>query len=97
MMLRKYKLYVSILLLFTAQNIHATTGYFALGYGPKSMGMAGATVASPQDALSAANNPAGMAHVGERLDFGLKLFSPVREASLGAIEDESIRDFFNIW
>lgn len=41
-MLRK-KLYVSILLIFLAQNIQATTGYFASGYGPTSTGMAGAT------------------------------------------------------
>jgi len=103
-MLRKYKLYASILLIFAVQATHATTGYFATGYGPKSMGMAGATVASPQDALSASNNPAGMAHVGERIDFGIKLFSPDREASLGTtaigspvdVESESTREYFLI-
>jgi long-chain fatty acid transport protein len=105
-MLRKYKLYVSLLLIFAAQASQATTGYFASGYGPKSMGMAGATVASPQDALSASNNPAGMAHVGERIDFSLKLFMPIREASLdptatglpgtAKVEDESTRDYFLI-
>ncbi|RKZ46614.1 MAG: long-chain fatty acid transporter [Gammaproteobacteria bacterium] len=87
-----------------AQGTQATTGYFASGYGPKSTGMAGATVASPQDALAAASNPAGMAHVGERIDLGIKLFSPHREASFGTtaigspvdVESESTREYFLI-
>ncbi|MDH3639809.1 MAG: outer membrane protein transport protein [Gammaproteobacteria bacterium] len=60
----------------------ATTGYFALGYGSKSMGMAGAVVAAPQDALVGAANPAGFSELGHRTDFGLRLFSPIREAEL---------------
>lgn len=60
----------------------ATTGYFALGYGARSMGMAGAVVSNPQDSIAAASNPAGMALVGERFDLGLRFFSPVREAEL---------------
>jgi len=94
--LKKYKLYVSILLIFAVQGIQATTGYFALGNGPKSTSMAGATVASPQDAIGANTNPASMAHVGERVDVAVELFIPIREASLGPIEDESTRDFFLI-
>jgi len=54
----------------------ATNGYFSHGYGVKSQGMAGVGVALPQDALAAATNPAGMALVGKRLDFGIQLFSP---------------------
>ena len=61
---------------------HATTGYFALGYGPKSIGMAGATVAAPQDAMVGAVNPAGMGVIGERTDLSLRIFSPIREAAL---------------
>ncbi|MFT5425997.1 MAG: long-chain fatty acid transport protein [Gammaproteobacteria bacterium] len=103
-MFRRNKLYTYALLIFVAQNVHATTGYFALGYGSKSIGLAGATVASPQDAMSAASNPAGMAHVGERIDFGIRLFAPVRKASFGTtaigysanVEDESTRDIFLI-
>ncbi|NIR46490.1 MAG: hypothetical protein GWM93_19295, partial [Gemmatimonadetes bacterium] len=41
--------------------------------------MAGAGVALPQDSLIAATNPAGMVHVGERIDVGVSLFSPMRE------------------
>lgn len=57
----------------------ASNGYFAHGYGTKSKALAGAGVALPQDAMAAAVNPAGMVHVGKRLDAGLALFSPPRE------------------
>jgi long-chain fatty acid transport protein len=60
----------------------ATTGYFALGYGARSMGMAGAVVSNPQDSIASASNPAGMALVGERVDVGIRFFNPVREADI---------------
>jgi long-chain fatty acid transport protein len=41
--------------------------------------MAGAGAALPQDALAAATNPAGMVFVGNRMDVGAAIFSPVRE------------------
>lgn len=56
----------------------ATAGYFQLGHGLKSKGMAGAGAALPQDALAAATNPAGMAWVGNRLDLGLEWFQADR-------------------
>lgn len=82
----------------------ATTGYFTLGYGAKNVSMGGATVAAPQDALAASNNPAGMGLVGERIDVGVRLFSPSRESQLdtttiGAsfnVNNKSTRDFFMI-
>ena len=57
----------------------ATNGYFMHGIGAKSKALAGAGVAFPQDALAAANNPAGMAFVGKRFDAGLAIFNPNRE------------------
>jgi long-chain fatty acid transport protein len=60
----------------------ATVGYFAHGYGMKSIGMGGVGIALPQDALAAAANPAGMVLVGDRYDVGLTLFRPDREASI---------------
>jgi long-chain fatty acid transport protein len=65
-----------------ASTANATTGYFALGYGARSMGMAGAVVSNPQDSIAAASNPAGMALVGERVDVGIRFFNPVREAEI---------------
>ena len=57
----------------------ATNGYFSHGYSTKSKGMAGATVALPEDALASATNPAGNVWVGDRIDLGLALFSPHRD------------------
>jgi long-chain fatty acid transport protein len=65
--------------LFIAPSAFATNGYFSHGYSLKEKGVAGAGVASSQDALAAATNPAGMVMVGDRLDVGAVLFSPIRE------------------
>jgi len=60
----------------------ATDGYFSHGYGMKAKGMGGASVAvAGQDAFGGANNPATMAFAGNRVDAGIDLFSPRREAS----------------
>ncbi len=59
----------------------ATNGYFLIGYGAKSRSMGGAGVAYPQDSLSIASNPAGMAFLDMntmRIDVGGELFSPPR-------------------
>ena len=56
----------------------ATNGYFSHAYGVKSQGLAGVSIALPQDGLAAASNPAGTAFVGNRLDLGATLFRPSR-------------------
>lgn len=60
----------------------ATNGYFQHGYGMKAQGMAGASIALPQDSIAAANNPAGIAFVDERFDVGLDWFKPTRSATI---------------
>jgi len=79
-----------------APAVYATAGYFQIGYGAKSVGMAGAGVANPQDTLATAANPAGISFVAPGLDADLRLFSPIRNASLGATRDRSARDLFLI-
>ncbi len=59
----------------------ATNGYFSHGYGIKAKSMGGVGIALPQDSLAAASNPAGMAMIGDRMDFGVDLFSPIRTAT----------------
>lgn len=59
----------------------ATNGYFQHGYGLKAKGMAGVGTAMAADTFGGANNPASMVWVGNRIDFGLDLFSPRRAAS----------------
>jgi len=65
--------------LLATSTAFATNGYFGHGYSTKEKGMAGAGVAYSQDAMASATNPAGLVNVGQRLDIGLALFSPVRE------------------
>jgi len=59
---------------------HATNGYFPIAYGQKNEAMGGASIALPLDSIAAANNPAGMVMVGDRIDFGLIWFKPNRSA-----------------
>ncbi|MGA9667459.1 MAG: outer membrane protein transport protein [Gallionella sp.] len=61
---------------------YATDGYFPTGYGVKNEAMGGASIALPLDSLAAANNPAGMVMVGDRIDFALTWFKPDRSAEI---------------
>jgi len=49
----------------------ATQATFPHGYGAKAEGMGGVGIALPQDAVAGATNPAGMVHVGTRIDLGV--------------------------
>jgi long-chain fatty acid transport protein len=60
----------------------ATNGYFTHGVGLRAQGMAGVSIALPQDALAAANNPAGTALVGDRFDLEATWFRPDRGARI---------------
>lgn len=75
----------------------ATNGYFSHGYGIKAKGMGGAGIAYAQDAMAAATNPAGMANVGDRIDFGLDWFNPNRKvtwtAQNGVFTDMATGDY----
>ncbi len=55
--------------------VQATNGYFLIGFGTKSRGMAGVGVAEGVDGLATSNNPATMADVGTRFDIGADFFS----------------------
>ena len=59
----------------------ATNGYFTHGTGTKNKGMAGAGLASPEDAIFIANNPAAAVFATGQLDVGAALFSPLRSYS----------------
>ena len=62
-------------------TVMATNGYFSHGYGITSKGQAGAGVALSQNGMSGATNPASLAAVGERIDFGIEYFTPDRKAT----------------
>jgi len=73
---------LAVLSLFGSGSALATNGYFAHGYGVKSLGMAGVGIALPQDGLAAATNPAGEAFLGNRADLGLSWFQPKRGSAI---------------
>jgi long-chain fatty acid transport protein len=58
----------------------ATNGYFPHGYGMKAKGMGGASTALAEDSLGGATNPAAMVWAGDRMDVGLDMFMPKRDA-----------------
>jgi len=78
------KIAVSLLAagLMSSPLAFATNGMFPVGYGAKNEGMGGASIALPQDAIAAANNPAGMVRVGDHTDIGLIWFKPNRGADI---------------
>ncbi|MGY2680732.1 OmpP1/FadL family transporter [Pseudomonas sp. CHM02] len=53
--------------------VQANNGVMLPAYGAKAMGMGGVSIALPQDAAESANNPAGMAIVGNRQDLDLTI------------------------
>ncbi len=67
--------------LLLASTAQATNGYFTDGTGTKSLGLAGAGSADPQEVMIIATNPAGLAFVDQRIEAGLGLFSPDRSYS----------------
>jgi len=63
------------------QVVHATDGYFANGYGLKSIGMGGAAIAVAQEPFGGAVNPGAMSFLGNEWQLGVAWFSPSRQAS----------------
>ncbi len=56
----------------------ATEGYFQHAYGLRHKALAGAGVASAEDATAISLNPAGLVDVGDQFNMGISLFMPVR-------------------
>jgi long-chain fatty acid transport protein len=78
--MRKLAICAALAAAFAPGLALATDGYFSDGYGIKSKGRAGTGTAMATDAYGGANNPASMVFVGDRIDFGVDLFSPRRES-----------------
>lgn len=58
----------------------ATNGYFPHGFGMIAKGMGGASTALAQDSMGGANNPASMVWAGSRMELGMDVFMPKRDA-----------------
>lgn len=65
----------------------ATDGYFPHGYGMKSKGMGGVSIAMTDHAFAGATNPALASFAGNRAELGVDVFMPKRSAArTGAME-----------
>lgn len=97
MKLNKSKLVISLLTagVMSSPLAHATNGYFPIGVGPKTEAMGGAGIALPQDSFAAAANPAGMAMVGDRVDFALTWFKPNRSAEIAGSPNPAANGTFD--
>ena len=65
-----------------SSSVFATNGYAPHGIGMKSKGMGGVTIAHQGDAVAVGGNPAGSAWMEDRVDVGIDLFRPIREAEI---------------
>jgi long-chain fatty acid transport protein len=79
---RVSSLFVLGAFLVAAAPARATDGYFANGYGTNYKAMAGAGVALYLGTQAPATNPAAMAFLGKRYDFGIEVFNPNRQFSV---------------
>ncbi len=70
---------LSFWLALSAGVATAGGGYFVLGYGTYANQMAGASTAAGLDGFAGSSNPGKLFAAGDRIDAGLKLFSPHRE------------------
>lgn len=87
-------------LLFFCGAASATDGYYSAGYGMQASGRGGTAMAIATDSFGGANNPATMAMSGSRVDVGLALFSPRRQATrsgLGPGLDGSVTSSKNLF
>jgi long-chain fatty acid transport protein len=69
--------------LLSATAAKATVGYQFNGIGQYELGMSGAIVAAPGDAMTVITNPAGMAWIQAQGDAAAEIFNPTRSASFG--------------
>src|SRR5271165_7194634 len=67
------------LLAVAASPACATEGYFVEGVSARDLGLAGAGSADAKEALTIANNPAGLVDVGRQFNADLSIFAPSRQ------------------
>lgn len=80
-----FKIQLVIAFYLVTSVTHATHGYFPIGYGANSKGIAGANSALPRTAIDQATNPASIAFIEKSFTSGITLFSPKRSASIDCL------------
>ncbi|WP_308388293.1 outer membrane protein transport protein [Acidithiobacillus sp. AMEEHan] len=76
-------LVLSCLTTVVPTTVMATVGYQFNGIGQYELGMSGAVVAAPGDAMTVISNPAGLSEIRPQGDASAELFNPSRTASFG--------------
>ena len=74
----------ALALALAAPSALATNGYFTHGVGAHNKAQAGAGLASPSQAIDAANNPASAVLVDDQTNASLSIFSPRRSYTASA-------------
>lgn len=75
-------------ILFVPSLVWATQGVHLVGYGAKAQAMGGASVAYPQDAITAANNPAGMSQIDNQIDMDIQLIYASADLEFGSSNNQ---------
>jgi long-chain fatty acid transport protein len=81
---RKCSLVVGAFAICHSVGAMAVDGLYLSALSVKSAGMAGTSIAFPQDSGAAGTNPAGMGLVGSRTDFGVQLLEPLINFQYGS-------------
>ena len=86
----RWRSIVGLVCLLAAHPAFAINGFFIPGYGAKSLAVAGTGVAMPQDTLTTAINPAGLALIEPGIDAHAMLLSLCSDIYKA---DDYIRDY----
>ena len=78
---------LALALCLTHSAANSTNGLWLPGFGAKSVGMGGTTIALQLDGLAQAVNPAGISGMEHRFDVGFGIFNPPRRAYVDAEDD----------
>ncbi|MCB1111510.1 MAG: hypothetical protein H7A37_02525 [Chlamydiales bacterium] len=81
--------------------LEGTNGAYLIGYGAKSKGMGGVSIALPQETLVALTNPAGMVFLGNRYDIGAgyiysQYWETIKNNSFGKDGHADLNTFRNV-
>ena len=74
--MKRVVLAIAVIGILAPSSAYPTNGMRMIGFGASQVAMGGAAVALPLDAASVIVNPAGIADLGHRIDFGGSWFKP---------------------
>ena len=91
--MKRVVLAVAVIGILAPSSAHPTNGMRMIGFGASQVAMGGASVALPLDAASVITNPAGIADLGHRIDFGGSWFKPTVKYEASEIAQVPVSGF----